>query len=454
MGTEKQRGMWWKSLRLAVLLVAMLAGSYGVLNVVYAVSESGTPVGELLKACLPPPVYHTLTVLVSPEGAPNVTVTLDPPGPNYIDDSEVSLTASGTPDYRFDHWERALAGEEGETVTLVMDEDKEVEAVYIPQYDLTTSTTGNGDISPESGTYDEDTEVRVTANPDPLWRFGSWTSDNVFLRDGEYYVLMDEDQEVSATFIQQGMLYTYVSPSNSGQVTPSGGTYDVGTGVPLLAQQGEGYAFDYWSGDLSSNNQSDTVTMASPTTSVTANFVPEYEITVTVDGDGTGSVEISPDPPYGPRNCVVTLTANAGDCSVFDKWDDGETIPSTREVTLTSDLTTLKVYFAASPSIVPLTIQGQGTVIDQYETEYEGPGTFNNFCSSGSVTCTAVPFSAGCWLFSHWEDGNGGTLGTDPFFDGNIGCNGSLTAVFSQGLCLDAYALGGGTVGLTRNGVC
>jgi hypothetical protein len=64
-----------------------------------------------------------------------------------------------------------------------------------------------------------------------------------------------------------------VSPTGGGSVSPSGGTYDEGTDVILTAIPASGYIFDHWSGDVSGNDTSVTITMDA-NKSVIATFIP------------------------------------------------------------------------------------------------------------------------------------------------------------------------------------
>jgi hypothetical protein len=76
----------------------------------------------------------------------------------------------------------------------------------------------------------------------------------------------------TASFNTRYQLTTAVSPTGSGSVTPGGGFYDSGSGVPINAVPNGGYAFSNWTGSVASpGSASTTVTMAGPMT-VTANF--------------------------------------------------------------------------------------------------------------------------------------------------------------------------------------
>lgn len=84
-------------------------------------------------------------------------------------------------------------------------------------------------------------------------------------------------------------LTTQVTPSGAGSISPSGGQYESGEQVTLIASPVGGYTFDQWSGDASSTSATVVITMDSDK-NITAYFEEEsalVEATVTrvIDGD-------------------------------------------------------------------------------------------------------------------------------------------------------------------------
>ena len=102
-----------------------------------------------------------------------------------------------------------------------------------------------------------------------------------------------------------------------GSISPGGGTYDEGASVTLTATPATGYRFDRWSGDVSGNVTSTTITMNADK-SVTANFIKVYTLTVTVSPAEGGTV--SPGGGTYDEGTVVTLTATPATGYVFDQW--------------------------------------------------------------------------------------------------------------------------------------
>ena len=71
------------------------------------------------------------------------------------------------------------------------------------QFTLTTNVTGEGSISkdPDSGQYNENDEVELTADPDEGWEFDRWEGDLTGSTNPDT-VTMDDDKTVSAVFVE------------------------------------------------------------------------------------------------------------------------------------------------------------------------------------------------------------------------------------------------------------
>ncbi|GLB53476.1 hypothetical protein NBRC110019_25170 [Neptunitalea chrysea] len=64
-------------------------------------------------------------------------------------------------------------------------------------YNLTTAVTGQGSVSPSSGTYDEGTSVSLTATPNTGWQFDGWSGGYT---GNPTTITMDADKSITATF--------------------------------------------------------------------------------------------------------------------------------------------------------------------------------------------------------------------------------------------------------------
>ena len=224
-------------------------------------------------------VYELITN-VEPSGSG--FVGLNPSGGTYDEGTDVTVTADPASGYEFDRWSGDAAGT-SMTIAVMMDSDKSVTAHFTPiRYNLAISVNplggGSVDLDPPGGTYDSGTSVELTATASPEYIFSQW-SGNASGTSTSVTITMDSNKSVTAHFERtqieptQYDLVTFVTPSGSGYVglSPSGGTYDLGTEVTVTAFPASGYEFDHWSGDASGTSTSVTVTMNSDR-SVTAHF--------------------------------------------------------------------------------------------------------------------------------------------------------------------------------------
>ena len=192
------------------------------------------------------------------------------------------------------------------------------------RYTLTIKTSGCGDTDPGEGThtYDEGDRVSIYADPCSGWDFDHWGG-NASGTSSSTSVTMNSNKSVTAYFVKEEKynLSTSVSPSGSGRVSPSGGTYDEGERVTLRAYADDGWDFDHWGGNASGTSSSTRITMNS-NKSVTAYFGEkeriQYKLTVktrgcgkTAPGEGTHTFDA------GER---VTVTAEACDGWEFENW--------------------------------------------------------------------------------------------------------------------------------------
>jgi hypothetical protein len=143
-----------------------------------------------------------------------------------------------------------------------------------PQYTLTVTTVGSGSVTldPAGGTYYEDTVVQLTANPAVGYAFSGWSGGLTGSTNPDS-LTMTGNKAVTATFTQIPPVQLTVSTVGSGNVTlsPTGGTYPVGTVVQLTAVPATGYGFSAWSGDLTGSTNPTNITMNTAKT-VTATF--------------------------------------------------------------------------------------------------------------------------------------------------------------------------------------
>ncbi len=161
----------------------------------------------------------------------------------------------------------------------------------------------------------------------------------------------------------QYTLTTSVSPSGSGSVDPSGGTFDAGTVVTLTANPASGWQFDHWSGTDNNAINPTTVTMNS-NKSVTAYF-EEIPAEVTV-------VMVSP--PSQEVTCGDSFSVN---------------------VTVDPKVAIAGVQFDLSfdSSLITAVSVEEGNLLNQNgASTYFSPGTIDN--GAGTITGVAGTITA------------------------------------------------------------
>ncbi len=209
-------------------------------------------------------------------------------------------------------------------------------------YTLGTSVypSGTGSIVPESGAYDEGTQVTITAYPNAGYKFSHW-SGNASGTSNPVTLTMNANKNVIANFavVVEYTLTTSAVPANGGSVSPSSGRYEQGELVTVTAHPSGGYVFDRWGGDGSGTSISFTVVMESNKTLIAyfkENVKPTHELTTSISPSGAGYV--NPSAGTFEEGKTVTLTATAYSGYEFEYWsDDASGVDPTITITMDSD---------------------------------------------------------------------------------------------------------------------
>jgi len=242
-------------------------------------------------------------------------------------------------------------------------------------YTLITSVNpaGAGAVSPSGGSYPIGTSVILTASPASGWVFGGWSGSNDLASTtaNPTTITMKNNEIITATFIQTTQiiyttLTTSVNPTGGGTVSPSGGSYRIGTSVTLTASPATGWVFGGWSGsnDLASTTANPTTITMNWNETVTATFTqtPQilYMLTTLVNPTGAGTVSFSGGSYPGAS---MTLTALPATGWVFGGWSGSNDLASTtanpttitmnknETVTATFIQTTQIIYYGPSNKV-------------------------------------------------------------------------------------------------------
>ena len=175
-----------------------------------------------------------------------------------------------------------------------------------------------GNVSPE-GITRHPAGVRVSLTPTAAngYAFSHWSEPCPTSLD--CIVTMNSDRKITAHFTRIFELNTFPGPPGGGTVVPEGTTLHRATAeVTVVANPADGYQFSRWTGDCSGSGAC-TVIMDS-SKSVTAKFLPVFNLTATADPDDGGIVT-----PEGITSYVegtnVTVLAYPADGYRFSKWN-------------------------------------------------------------------------------------------------------------------------------------
>jgi uncharacterized repeat protein (TIGR02543 family) len=248
------------------------------LSPVRGMADDGRAMGDLRWEAFPD--QFRLTVLTEGKGV----VNLDPPGNVYNPGTVVTLTAVPDPGWKLASWEGVIVfPPDNPVATVTMDADKTVKAKFestAPKVTLTVDTLGLGHVelnpAPVDGKYAQGTMVTMTAVPQTNWKFVEWLGD-VTGAANPITVAIDSNMHVTASFASiftqfKLTLETVGRGSVSATPAPILGTYDSSAVVILTANAAIGWKFDGWSGDLTSVQNPDTITMDANKT-ITATFI-------------------------------------------------------------------------------------------------------------------------------------------------------------------------------------
>ncbi|MFC1650750.1 SUMF1/EgtB/PvdO family nonheme iron enzyme [Candidatus Latescibacterota bacterium] len=139
-----------------------VSGSSGWSNEVYVTME---------------PVKHELIMEINPSSSG----TTEPSAGNYTynENTVVMIWALPSQGYRFVNWTGEVSNVDSDTTTVTMTGAKTVTANFIKTYTLTmgVNQSGWGTTTPAIGshTYDENTDVNITATPAEGYQFVNWT---------------------------------------------------------------------------------------------------------------------------------------------------------------------------------------------------------------------------------------------------------------------------------------
>ena len=174
-----------------------LSGSESSVDLLLEIDKSVTAVFEPESV-----ITYTLTTSTEGEGAGMI----EPESGEYEASTSVALQVIVANDGSyFVEWAGDASGTDP-TVTITMDSDKHVIGVFDRielEPTLTVNISGEGSVSPGSGTYYYGDEVILTATPADGYLFSGWSGD-ASGTSTEVTIFMDADKSVTANFVPEG----------------------------------------------------------------------------------------------------------------------------------------------------------------------------------------------------------------------------------------------------------
>lgn len=265
----------------------------------------------------------TIETTGSGEGSitPSTTVTKHPYG------SVVALTATAAKGSIFKQWGGDAKGLSHE-IRITLDEHKTITAEFVRFFPFTifTSESGMGTVqcSNLSDELEAGSTVELIAIPDRGHKFVQWSGD-VSSTDINCTVTMNGPKSVTVEFEQLTYSLTLqTTGSGEGSITPSSEAdqHPHGSSITLRAIAAKGSKFKQWGGGVSGTNIEATFKIKKPTT-VTAEFVRMYSISVSIQGKG--HVKRSVDASELETGNSITLTAIPADGHEFIQWHGAAT---------------------------------------------------------------------------------------------------------------------------------
>ncbi len=215
-------------------------------------AANGSPVAfdQTVSASVADQVEFTLTGS-DPEDEPLTFQIITGPASGQLDVADLPVVRyvsndgfSGTDSFTFRASDGCTQSQDG-TVELFVD----APILYV----VTVNVEGEGAVAPFTGqqTFEQGTEVTLTATPAEGWQFSGWVGDLTGTGNSLAFTV-NSDLSVQAVFVLPPVILNVsILPEGWGSVTldPPGGSYTPGTYVTLTAGAGDGNSFVEWQGD-------------------------------------------------------------------------------------------------------------------------------------------------------------------------------------------------------------
>lgn len=356
------------------------------------------------------PTYHTLIITATTGGTTN-------PAPERYDYEEgMSAVVTAIPDsgYLFSHWELDGTVRTENPITIVMDRDYSLRAVfeYVPvQYTLMISSSSGGSTSPSPGlySYQENTTINVQAIANSGYFFDHWDLDGIVYTTNPISILMNKNHVLIAYFsaTPPPPPTTYkltIGVITGGTTVPSPGTYTINEGQTqqVVALPSTNYKFLNWflDGNTITDNPISVLMNQDHILQAIFQYVPPTTFNLFISSSAGGSTSPTSGEYQYPENASVNVQATPQSGYYFDHWDlDGITYTSNPITVLMNKDHSIVAYFSPSPPPPPTTYK-LGVNASIGGTTEPSPGIYD-YTANTAVMLTAKPNIG--YVLDHWE---------------------------------------------------
>ena len=279
---------------------------------------------------------YTLSADVNDENMGSIEITDE--ARSYVYGTEITVTATPADHHHFVQWNdgndqnpRIFNIDSNTTLTAIFEIDS-----YTLSADVNDENMGSVEITDEARSYAYGTEITVTATPADHHHFVQWNDGN---EQNPRIFNIDSNTTLTAIFeIDSYTLSVGVNDENMGsvEITDEARSYVYGTEITVTATPADHHHFVQWN---DGNEQNPRIFNIDSNTTLTAIFeIDSYTLSVGVNDENMGSVEITDEARSYVYGTEITVTATPAEGYQFVNWSDDEEAGASRTITITEDM--------------------------------------------------------------------------------------------------------------------
>ncbi len=317
----------------------------------------------------------------------NVTLATDNNGFVSADATEdveygtlVTLTATPKPGFEFAGWTSDDVTVEDNTFTMP-DKAVRVRATFSP-ITYTVTYDANGGEAKDPLAYKTTDETTLGDTVKEGYTLVNWQV-SVPAAEGDYnwgdvQKTYTKDQSVRGKYgdvtlkaIWEGNTLTLTYDAQGGTATAASKSVTVGNKYGTLARASrEGYTFNGWFTAEGTQIDANTIVTKTGDHTVYAHWtINTHNVTVTTDGHGTASADLTTDVEYGK---LVTLTAEPDAGYTFLDWDCAAVTVTDNTFSMPDKTVTIRALFAANDYMIAFDANGgSGDAMNPIDAQYD-----------------------------------------------------------------------------------